>query len=62
MKSPEHCNQGIWYFGAKIAGSNFGVNPDKINDVHYIKDLLREHIAILNATSLAAKKFESENL
>jgi thermostable 8-oxoguanine DNA glycosylase len=60
-KKPEQCNQGIWYFGARIAGSDFGVNPDKIN-VDHVKDLLREHIAVLKTTCSAAMKFESEKL
>jgi hypothetical protein len=60
-KKPEHCNQGIWYFGAKIVGSDFGLNRAMIN-IDHVKDHLREHIAVLKTTSSAAMKFESEKL
>lgn len=45
---PELANQGIWYFGAQIAGSNFRLRKS-IEYPSYAEEILQEHMASLKA-------------
>ena len=46
--NPEQCNQGIWYFGAKIAESDF-ILKKSLRDVDYARKILKEHLEVLKA-------------
>ena len=56
---PELCNQGIWYFGSRIASSEFKVDYS-LHDINHVKALLRDHIQKLKNTAKAAESFESQ--
>lgn len=47
-KNPEQCNQGIWYFGAKVAESDF-ILQKSLRNIDYAREILREHIEVLKA-------------
>lgn len=55
-EKPEHCNQGMWYFGARIVGSEFLLDRS-LRDMVEFKKTIRGHIAQLEATSNAAAEF-----
>lgn len=48
-RKPEAVNQGLWYFGAQIAGSDFRLKKS-INNLDYAKEICREHVSGLKAT------------
>jgi hypothetical protein len=50
---PECCNQGIWYFGARIAGSDYTLRKS-ILDMNYAKRISEDHIAIFKTLSSRA--------
>jgi len=54
-EEPELANQGIWYFGAQIAGSDFRLHKS-IKDPDYARELFWEHIAGLKATVAAIER------
>lgn len=47
-QNPEQCNQGMWYFGAKIAGSDYKWRKS-LEDINFAKSLLNEHLAVLKS-------------
>lgn len=57
--NPEQCNQGMWYFAARIAGSDFKLEKS-LQDMHYARTLLEDHISVLKASSSAAVELESQ--
>lgn len=56
---PEQCNQGMWYFAARIAGSKIRLDKS-LQDMAYAETLLKEHITALKATVLVATELESK--
>jgi hypothetical protein len=46
--NPEQCNQGIWYFGAKVAECDF-ILQKSLSDVGYARMILKEHLEVLKA-------------
>jgi hypothetical protein len=51
--NPEKCNQGMWYFGARIAGSNFKLYKS-LNDLGYANRLYQEHVKVLKDVATVA--------
>ena len=44
--NPEQCNQGMWYFGARIAESDFKLHKS-LQNIDYAKEIFEEHVAVL---------------
>ena len=57
--NPERCNQGMWYFAARIAGSDFELEQS-LQDMNYARNLLKNHISVLKTSSSAAIELESQ--
>lgn len=57
--NPEQCNQGMWYFAARIAGSDFELERS-LQDMRYARILLEDHISDLKTSSLAAIELEMQ--
>jgi len=55
-EKPEHSNQGMWYFGARIVGSEMLLDRS-LQDMDQFKNTIKGHIAHLQATSNAAMEF-----
>jgi hypothetical protein len=51
-KKPELCNQGMWYFGAKIAQSEFKLSK-YLENTQYAKKATGEHVAALKSNAKA---------
>lgn len=49
--SAEAVNQGMWYFGSQVGGSEYRVSR-ALDDLGYAKDLLNEHIEALRSELL----------
>ena len=49
---PELANQGFWYFGAQIAGSDWRLQRC-LADLAYARSLCEQHVATLSATATA---------
>lgn len=47
-QNPEQCNQGMWYFGAKIVGSDYKWRKS-LEDINYAKSALSEHLTVLKS-------------
>ncbi|MHB8526996.1 MAG: HhH-GDP family DNA glycosylase [Candidatus Acidiferrales bacterium] len=47
-KQPELANQGMWYFGAQVAGSEFRLSC-ALSSLHAANELMQEHVGSLRA-------------
>ncbi|UEC39383.1 MAG: hypothetical protein METHSR3v1_210002 [Methanothrix sp.] len=49
----------MWYFAARIAGSDFELEQS-LQDMNYARNLLKNHISVLKTSSSAAIELESQ--
>lgn len=58
--NPEAINQGIWYFGSQIGGSEYRVSC-ALNDLGYARTLVDEHIEAIRLEVLAWEQIQKSS-